>query len=402
MKLLILSEKECGLWLNNIKGIGYKKIQYLIEYFGDYKSVYYATEKELCKIKSLSEKNIFNILESKDVYCIKTNLENMESKGYKFVLRYEQNYPKRLKDIYAPPHILYYRGELPKEEVPSIAIIGARECTSYGMHYATKFAYELASKGFQIISGLARGIDTAAHLGAIESKVGKTFGVLGCGVDVCYPKSNIDTFMQTINHGGIISECPIGAIPVAGNFPMRNRIISGLCDGILVIEARKQSGSLITVDLALEQGKDVYALPGAINSLLSEGCNNIIKIGAKSVTKVEDILEDYSNYLYRRNSVNYITNESNKSDKMSLLNDEKINDDLDDDLDEFLEKNKIYLERHEKIVYASLRLESKHIDSIVYETGFSIGEVIKILFDLEEKKLVIQTQNNYYTRLNLG
>ena len=188
------------------------------------------------------------------------------------------------------------------------------------------------------------------------------------------------------NGGLIISEYGLYEERKSENFPKRNRIMSGLSDGILVIEARKKSGTLITVDLALEQGKDIYALPGGINSLLSEGCNNLIKNGAKLVTKVDDILEDYSDYLYRRNSKK---NQENNSKK-------------EENFDNYLKKNKIFLEREEKIVYASLRLESKHIDEIMCETGFSIGEVIKILFDLEEKNLVIQRGNNYYEGLNLG
>jgi DNA processing protein len=189
--------------------------------------------------------------------------------------------------------------------------------------------------------------------------------------------------MDMMDRGGIISECPIGASPVAGNFPRRNRIISGLCDGILVVEARKKSGSLITVDIALEQGKEIYTIPGAISSSLSEGCNNIIKLGAKVVTSVDDILEDFSDFIYRRNLT---------------LKDSNLTDELETDS----KKSKIFLESKEKIVYASLCFESKHIDDIVCETGLSIGEVIKILFGLEEKNLVVQTQSNYYERLNMG
>ena len=378
-----IDSRGYGLWLNNISGIGYKKVQYLLDYFNTYENVYNASEAELSKVSKITKKNILDILESKNIDNIKQKMDFMKTKGYKFILRYEPNYPKRLKDIYDPPHILYYRGRLPDSDVPSIAIIGARECTQYGLYNAMKFANELANNGFQIVSGLARGIDEAAHKGVISASNGSTFAVLGCGVDICYPKENINTFVNTIANGGIISEYPIGASPIAGNFPKRNRIISGLCDGILVVEARKKSGSLITVDMALEQGKDVYAIPGKIDSHLSDGCNNIIKLGAKLVTDVNDILEDYSDYLYRRNSVKSYTK-------------------IDENFVSELGKNKIFLERHEKIVYASLRLESKHIDQIVCETGLSIGEVIKILFDLEEKKLVIQTRNNYYTRLNLG
>ncbi|MBE5934338.1 MAG: DNA-protecting protein DprA [Lachnospiraceae bacterium] len=377
-----LTEREFGFWLNNIQGIGWKKTKDLLDYFTSYENIYYGDEVEYNKIQSLNKKNIYDILEGKDPYKIKEKLSIMEKRGYNFVLREEKNYPKRLTYVYDCPHILYYRGKLPDNNVPSIGIIGARECTKYGLYYANMFAEKLASYGFQIISGLARGIDVAAHKGAIQNS-GATFAVLGCGIDICYPKENIDTFMKTLENGGIISEYPMYTIPKAGNFPMRNRIISGISDGLLVIEAKKKSGSLITVDMALEQGKDIYALPGGINSALSEGCNNLIKNGAKLVTSVDDILEDFSDYIYRRNSV------------------KNLNDDQDE-IGRICEKNKIFLESHEKIVYASLRLESKHIDEIVCETGFSIGEIFSILFKLEEKGLVIQSKNNFYGRLNLG
>ena len=407
-----LSKKELGFWINNIKGLGYKRIKNLLEYFGSYENVYNAKDEELLKVKLISEKNILEINNSKKPLEIKQKIKIMETKGYKFVLRDDKNYPNKLTNIYDPPHILYYRGRLPDENVPSIAIIGARECTKYGMYYAYKLSTELASYGFQIISGLARGIDVVAHKGALECN-GTTFGILGCGVDICYPNENIDTFIKTIECGGVISEYPPGMSPKAGNFPMRNRIISALCDGVLVIEARKKSGTLITVDLALEHGKEIYALPGGINSSLSEGCNNLIKYGAKIVTTVNDILEDYEDYLYRRNSIKNQDKLNIKLDKILEENrsdsEKKIEEYVGENencekenFEKYLKKNKIFLERQEKIVYASLRLESKHIDEIVCETGFSIGEVIKILFNLEEKNLIIQSRSNYYEGLNLG
>ena len=312
-----LSIRECGFWLNNIPGIGYKRIKNLLKYFGSYKDVYDAKEEELEKVDLISKKNILDIFNSKKPLEIKEKLKSMEDRGYKFVLRDDKNYPNKLTNIYDPPHILYYRGRLPDENVPSIAIIGARECTKYGMYYAYKFSSELATLGFQVISGLARGVDVVAHKGALDSE-GATYGILGCGVDICYPNENIDTFMNTLEHGGIISEYPLHTSPKPGNFPKRNRIISALCDGLLVIEARKKSGTLITVDLALEHGKEIYALPGGINSSLSEGCNNLIKNGAKIVTSIDDILEDFEDYLYRRNSIKNQDKSGKESNKSEL------------------------------------------------------------------------------------
>ena len=375
-----MTEREYGYWINNIPGIGMVWIGRLLDYFGCAKEVFYASEEELAKIDKLSQKNILAIQSSKNIDKIKKSMEVLKRKGIEFVLRNEENYPKKLAEIYNPPWILYYRGDLPKDNMPSIGIVGARNCTEYGSIITRKLACELAQSGFQIISGMARGIDAYAHKGALEYENGKTFGILGCGIDTCYPPENIDIFMQTIRNGGIISEYPMYTSARAGNFPMRNRIISGLSEALLVVEARKKSGSLITVDLALEQGKEVYVIPGRMDDPLSEGCNNLIKMGAKIVTCVEDILEDYN--------IDY-----------SRIIQHKTGIDSKDNLCTNNEENEILLASDEKIVYACLRLEPKHMDEILYETQLGLSEVIRILFSLEEKNMVISNRNNYYSRI---
>lgn len=372
-----MTDREYGYWINNIPGIGLVWTGRLLEHFGTAKDVFYASEEDLSHVDRLTEKNILAIQNSKNIDKIKKNMEVLQSKGIDFVLRNEQKYPKKLAEIYNPPWILYYRGDLPREDRPSIAIVGARNCTEYGSFITRKLARELAECGFQIISGMARGIDAYAHKGALECEYGKTFGILGCGIDTCYPRENIDIFMNTINNGGIISEYPMYTIARAGNFPMRNRIISGLADALLVVEARKKSGSLITVDLALEQGKEVYVIPGRMDDPLSEGCNNLIKMGAKLVTCVEDILEDFS-------CINKEVKSKKRNENMCIKSEECEN----------------LLASNEKIVYACLRLEPKHMDEILCETQLGLSEVIKILFSLEEKNMIIQNRNNYYSRLN--
>ena len=229
----------------------------------------------------------------------------------------DENYPQLLKQIYNPPKEIYVIGnkEILKEK--SIAIVGCRDATEYGKKAAKYFAYQLAKQGIHIISGLAKGVDSYAHIGAITaqtvdnypqtklsniktvesypqqpqlSTVGKTIAVFGCGLDTIYPKENIELAKEIIKTGGtIISEYPLGTKPEKNNFPQRNRIISGLSQGVLVIEAKEKSGSLITADFALEQGKEVYAVPGNINSLHSVGTNMLIKQGAKLVTHYSEI-----------------------------------------------------------------------------------------------------------------
>lgn len=201
----------------------------------------------------------------------------------------DNNYPEKLKNIVDKPQILYVLGNENLLNEKSIAIIGSRDCTRYGAMNAYDFGYQLAKRGLCVISGLARGIDTYSHLGSIKIRE-KTIAVLGSGLDIVYPAENIELYKKILISGGaIVSEYPLGSKPEKYHFPQRNRIISGLSDGIIVVEAKKKSGTLITVDFALDQGKDVYAIPGNINSKYSYTTNELIKEGAIPITKVEDL-----------------------------------------------------------------------------------------------------------------
>ena len=214
---------------------------------------------------------------------------------WKEIRRGDSAYPQRLMDYGSMPDRLYVRGNLP-EEGPSVAIVGARKCSIYGKRQAYLFGKVLAQNGISIISGMARGIDAAAQKGALDGG-GKSYAVLGCGVDICYPESNRSLYDALPLHGGILSEYEPGSKPLSWHFPIRNRIISALADIVLVIEARKKSGSLITVDYALEQGKTVFALPGRAGDSLSDGCNLLIAQGAGIACSPECILEELD-YLY--------------------------------------------------------------------------------------------------------
>ena len=209
-------------------------------------------------------------------YDVKAEYEKMIARGILFVAAGEEEYPKKLSDIPDTPCAIYYVGKLPKNEEKAIAIIGARNCSEYGKAMARQFGEILADAGIQIVSGMARGIDGIGQQAALDAG-GYSLGVLGCGVDICYPPENKQLYERLIAEGGICSEYPPGIGPRAELFPPRNRIISGLCDGVLVIEAKERSGTLITVDMALEQGREVYALPGRATDYLSVGCNNRIR-----------------------------------------------------------------------------------------------------------------------------
>lgn len=215
---------------------------------------------------------------------------NLDKSKIKTIKLGDENYPEKLKHIYSKPNVIYVIGNEKILNSDSIAIIGCRDCSEYGVKSAYKFGYELAKRGVCVISGLARGIDSFAHKGAVQAK-GRTISVLGCGLDVIYPEENLELYKKILrNDGAIISEYPLGTKPERQHFPARNRIISGLSDGVLVIEAKKRSGTMITVEHALDQGKQVYAVPGNITSENSYGTNELIKEGAIPVTNVEDFM----------------------------------------------------------------------------------------------------------------
>ena len=246
-----------------------------------------------------------------------------------------------------------------------MAVVGAREASYEAKQIADKFGYELAENGIQVISGMARGVDIAAQRGAMKAANGRTYAVLGTGADICYPREHIEPYMMMQENGGVISEFPPGTPALPYNFPMRNRIISALSDGILVLEARKGSGSLITAEAGLEQGKEIFVVPGNILNPLYEGGNELLKNGAAPVTKVRDIL-----------------------DGLGLF--------FDEDVVERKKKSQVMLETPEKIVYAMLSLEPIHISHIAEKTNLELTSVMEILFSLQMKQLVQTVGNSYY------
>ena len=282
-------EQAYAYWLHNVPGIGDKTAVSLFHKIGGARAVYHASEKQLQSV--LAEKQVKALLESRNGWKVQENYEKMTEKKIRMVYYGEREYPKKLRKIDTPPFVLYYLGRLPEEKDISLALIGARECSDYGSVMAKAFAGQLAAKGINIISGMARGIDGIGQMAALEAG-GKTFAVLGCGVDICYPASNQKLYEEIQSHGGILSSYPPGQKPTKMLFPYRNKIVAGLSDGVLVIEARQKSGTLITVDMALEQGKDVYAVPGRLTDRLSDGCNYLIRQGAGIALTPEDVLRE--------------------------------------------------------------------------------------------------------------
>ena len=279
------------IWLASVEGLGPVKKFALLNKFETAKRIYNATEKEILKVDGMSDKIVQNMQKAKDAKLLEKYEKYILKNDIKIINISDDNYPAKLKNIYAPPITIVAKGDISLLNSKSIAIVGSREPSKYGIYVAEKFSKELSKEGITIVSGLARGIDTFAHVGALSS-FGKTIAVLGSGIDVVYPKENAKYYREISEKGLIISEYIVGTAPESKNFPQRNRIISGLSDGVLVVEARKNSGTMITTDFALEQGKELYVIPGNITSNLSAGTNNLIKEGAKLVTDVYEILED--------------------------------------------------------------------------------------------------------------
>lgn len=291
----------------------------------------------------------------------------MLEKSIRFVPYFSDEYPKQLREIPDFPYAIYVKGRLPGEEQKNVALIGARRCTPYGEKYAIDFARALAECGVGIISGMARGIDGMGHRGALLAG-GQTYAVLGSGVDVCYPREHIGLYTDILEQGGgILSEQPPGTAPLPKNFPARNRIISGLSDAVLVLEAGEKSGSLITVDMALEQGRDVYALPGPVNSTLSYGCNRLIRQGAGLLLSPDSLIEEW-NLKKTRNFC---------GSKKEI-------------------KNEKTLESTEKLVYSCLGLYPKDLNQLVRETKLDIKDVLEKLISLELQGLICEISKNHY------
>lgn len=261
--------------------------------FGRPSGVFEASEKALMdSTLSIGKKErwIAYIKERKEENA-KREYEKLQTKGILFYPEYHPHYPAKLLSIPARPFGIFVKGKLPDIRQRSLAIVGARDCSEYGQYVARHFAEKMAQNGVAVISGLARGIDGIAQRAAMEAG-GESFGVLGCGADICYPKSNEKLYRMCMERGGILSTYLPGTPPTPNLFPPRNRIISGLSDGILIIEAREKSGTIITADLALEQGKDVFVIPGRVTDRLSDGCNSLIRQGASLIQSPEQLLEE--------------------------------------------------------------------------------------------------------------
>lgn len=357
-------------WLAKVRPLSARKKRKLKDAYGSARAVYYIEEKDLHRLGILTKQEI-------RLLCRKTESEKqleeewkkLEMAGIQMIPYGAPEYPHRLTQIQDPPFALFVKGDLPPENQPAVAIVGARKCTPYGEQMALEYGEAMAGAGIAVISGMARGIDGAGQRGALNGG-GRTYGVLGCGVDICYPREHIGLYTDIMKNGGILSERIPGEPPLPAYFPERNRIISGLADVVLVMEAKRKSGSLITADQALEQGRDVYALPGPADSPLSEGCHQLIRQGAGILLSPQDLLEELG------------------MERICIM---KKSD-----------KNKKMLESPENMVYSCLGLFPKDVSYIIEETGLEPGRVMEALITLVLEGYAREISKNHYVRAEKG
>lgn len=275
-------------WLANAEGLGTAGRERLLEAFGSGDAVYGARDKHLEMV--LEKDKTEKLIETRKTWDVDREYERLRDKHICCVCTADEEYPERLRHIPDHPFCVYYKGQLPQAEKLSVAVVGARECSDYGRFVAAELGKELGAAGIQVISGMARGIDGVSQLAALNAG-GQSYAILGNGVDICYPRDNRPIYDRMLVQGGVLSIYSPGTVPKPQLFPPRNRIVSGLADALVVVEARQKSGTLITVDMALEQGREVYAVPGRITDRLSDGCNKLVKDGALVFLSPRDFME---------------------------------------------------------------------------------------------------------------
>ncbi len=373
MKHIDDSKIRFWLALTYVKDIGPVAIKRLLGVFKSPEKVFKASLSEICDVLNIRESQARNILAYDGWDKVEKEIQKIKKHDIRLITFDDEDYPAPLKHIDSPPMLLYSKGLLKPDDTYSIAIVGSRMMTEYGRRVAEKIASELAGYGITIISGMARGIDAVSHKGAL-SVGGRSIAVLGCGLDRPYPYDNSELFKALCKSGCVLSEFPMGTPPNKENFPKRNRLISGLSLGVVVVEATKESGSLITATYALEQNKEVFAVPGNITSKNSFGTNELIKKGAKLVQAVDDILEELHPKLAGLKG--YISRLLTKGET-SIIDNIEINDE-------------------EKKVLSAIGNSSVHIDNIARTLTLPTNRLLAILLDLEMKGLVKQTEGKKF------
>ena len=401
----MLSQKTKNiLHLSLIQGVGPKSARFLIDILGSAEKVLNATPAELKKIDGLSSK-LQNSLVHKKLGCpLECELELIQEFGCHIITFYDTTYPLLLKEIDTPPLLLYVRGELKPEDNLSIAIVGSRNAKDYGRRVSYQLAHQLVNRGMTVVSGFAMGIDTCAHRGALEAG-GRTIAVLGNGLSLIYPAGNKELVDKVVESGALVSEFPMGMKPMAENFPRRNRIISGLSIGTVVVEASNRSGALITARLASEQGREVFAVPGEIFSELSTGTHTLIDKGAKLISTVDDLIDALPHHTIRQIATAKPATAQQK--KLNASKTAEITRNESKPKDSTTEEAPIEIDpkvpppdltTNERTIYDAIEIPSSHIDTIVRTTQLPINQVSSVLLMLELKGAIQQLPGKLFAK----
>jgi DNA processing protein len=366
-----MEAREAFVALNMIEHIGPVRVRQLLDHFGDAPAILRATSSQLQRVRGIGPEVAENIARWESTVDLAAEMRRIEEFGCRVLVQSDPEYPALLREIYDPPVVLYTKGNLQPADKNAVALVGSRMTTPYGLETARRLAYQLAYVGVTVVSGGARGIDTAAHQGALNAK-GRTIAVLGTGLNIIWPAENKDLFDRIAEKGALVTQFPFNRRGDKQSFPIRNRIVAGMTLGTLVIEANLTSGALITANFATEYGRQVFAVPGRIDSPRSKGCHDLIKKGAKLCEGAEDILSEFE-YLFPQ------SNKPPSAAETGVL-------------------PALELSENEKKVYDVLSSEEISIDEAIRHSGLPASAVSVALLGLEMKRLVRQLPGKMFLR----
>jgi len=366
-----MESREAFVALNLIEGLGPVRVRQLLEHFGEAPAILGASRSQLLRVRGVGEDTAEAIAQWEKTVELTGELKRMEEFGCRAVIQSDEDYPPSLREIYDPPIVLYVKGDLSTRDKNSVAMVGSRQTTHYGIETARRLAYQLAYVGVTVVSGGARGIDTAAHQGALSSK-GRTVCVLGTGINIVFPPENKELFDRIAANGAVMTQFPFNRRGDKQSFAIRNRIVAGMTLGTVVVEANLTSGALITANFATEYGRQVFAVPGRIDSPRSKGCHDLIKKGAKLCESAEDILSEFE-YLFPA------TNRSPSPAETGAI-------------------PAIELSLNEAKVYEVLTSEELPMDEVIRKSGLAASAVSVTLLSLEMKRLVRQLPGRLFLR----
>jgi DNA processing protein len=366
-----MDSREALIALNMIDHVGPVRLRQLLEHFGEPQAILRASKSQLHQVRGIGEEVAEAIGNWDRSIDLSAELKRIEEFGCTIVTQQDDIYPEHLRQIYDPPIVLYVKGQLTSRDKNSVALVGSRLTTPYGLEVARKLAYQLAYLGVTVVSGGARGIDTAAHQGALSGK-GRTIAVLGTGINIVFPPENAELFERIASSGAVMTQFPFNRTADKQSFPIRNRIVAGMTLGTAVVEANLTSGALITANMAIENGRQVFAVPGRIDSPRSKGCHELIKKGAKLCESAEDILSEFE-YLFPRSNRSEGPGDSPKLPAATLS-------------------------ENEQSVFDALTDDESSIDELIRRSGLPASTVTVALLGLEMKRLIRQLPGKMFLK----